>query len=277
MLFTGIKSYCQHPNYSKPKIDHILIAVNNLDSAKAEYEKYGFTVIYAGSSKKALNALIFLKDGTAIELIGKDRLPALYTFLNKLRITRLFGMMKDRIAAFRNLPSGLFNYCLHSDNLDATYHYLKQNRIKVAKPVSFSRLRNDMKKIKWELVGTFPYDLPFFIDSYTPGRLSDTMYTKHKNKAIAIDGIVIKTNSFDNYYKMYNAIYAQIPVVGFKNNLRTSIYKLMDQYIVLQEDVVIHSVFTKKDRSAPVQFLIKCEEGSEIKFSQLNSFITLTK
>jgi hypothetical protein len=271
----AISSHSQNACYPKPKIDHILVVVNNLDSAKVEYEKYGFTVIYAGSSQKALNALIFLKDGTAIELIGKDRLPPVYTFLNKLRITRLFGIMKDRIATFRNLPTGLFNYCLHSDNLDSTFQNLKCNLLEVDKPVSFSRLRDDMQKIRWDLVGTFPYDLPFFIGNYIPSRLSDTVYTYHRNKAIAIDGIVIETNSFDKYYQMYNVIYDQIPKIILNDNMRIATYKLTDQYIVLQEAAHVHSIFTKRDKSVPVRFSLKCEQGSEIKFNQVNSFISL--
>ncbi len=253
-----------------------MIAVNNLDSAIIEYERYGFTVVYGGAAKKAFNALIFLRDGTAIELIGKDRLPYPYTFLNKLRITNLFGMMKDRIAAFRNIPPGLFNYCLYTENLNSTYKYLKQLDLRVAKPVSFSRLRDDMVKIKWELIGTYPYDLPFFIGAYTPARLSDATSALHKNKAIAIDSIIIATNSFDKYYQTYNIIYNQIPIVQMNNNKRFSIYKLGSQFVVLQEATEIHSFFTKKDQSYPVRFSIKCERDSCIKTDRLNNFIMLT-
>jgi hypothetical protein len=274
-LFMGTISYSQKTNYSTPKIDHILIAVRNLGSAKAEYEKLGFTVVYAGSPKKALNALIFLKDGTAIELIGQDRLPFIYTFLNKLRITRLFGKMKDRVAAFRDLPTGLFNYCLYSDNLNLIYQKLKQNKIKVDKPVSFSRLRNDLQKITWKLDGTFPYDLPFFIENYTPSRLSDSAFSAHGNKAIAINGIVIETSSFDRYYQMYNVIYNQIPKIILDNNMRMSTYILTNQYVVLQETPDVRSIFTKDDKSAPVRFFLRCEKASEIKYRQVNSFITL--
>lgn len=273
-LFFNMKSQSQ--NCPIHKIDHVLIAVNDLDSAKLEYERFGFTVVYGGSTKKALNALIFLKDGSVIELIGKDRLPFVYTLLNKLRFTKFFGMMKDRITAFRNLPAGLFNYCLYAENLDSTYKYLKKSGLKVAKPVAFARLREDKIKTKWELVGSFPYDLPFFINNYNPSRLSDTAYITHKNKAMSIDTLVIETNSFDKYSKIYNTIYNQVPQVILNNNVRTSTYKLLKQNVVLQESSIVHSFFTKKDQSAPVRISVKSDKSSEIKLEKLNEFINLT-
>lgn len=275
-LFLNMESYSQSQNYLIPKIDHVLIAVNNLDSAKIEYEKYGFTVVYGGKEKKAFNALIFLRDGSVIELIGKDRLPSLYTFLNKLRIIKLFGIMKDRITAFRNLPAGLFNYCLYTENLDSTYEYLKQNGLKVSKPVSFSRHREDEIKIRWELVGMFPYDLPFFIENYNPSRLSDTANTSHKNNAIAIDTLIIETNAFNKYVKIYNVIYNQTPQVSLNNSVRTSTYKLTEQYVILKEASIVHSFFSKKDLSAPVKISVKCDQRSEMKPEKVNEFITLT-
>lgn len=269
-----MKVYSQNISYSTLKIDHVLINVNDLDSAKLEYENYGFTVVYGGLPKKALNALVFLSDGTVIELIGKDRLPAVYTFFNKLRITKLFGIMKDRITSFRNAPVGLFNYCLYTGNLSSTYKYLNQKGVNVSPPVSFSRLREDKIKIKWELVGSFPYDLPFFIGNYSPSRLSGTIYTVHKNKAIALDSLVIETTNFDKYHNDYNIIYNQVPQIHLNNNLRISRYKLTHQVVILQETNIIHSVFTKKDQSKPILFFVKCD--SNTKPVKVNKFIILT-
>jgi hypothetical protein len=271
-----MKLNSQGTSYVNLKIDHVLINVNNLDSAKKAYENYGFTVVYGGSPTKALNALIFLRDGTVIELIGKDRLPYLYTLLNKLRITKLFGIMKDRIASFKNAPVGLFNYCLYTENLNSTYKYLKQKGLKVSSPISLSRLREDKIKINWNLVGSFPYDLPFFIENYSPSRLSDVIYTVHKNKAIALDSLVIETTSFDKYYNNYNIIYNQVPKIHLNNNIRRSTYKLTDQAIILQETTIIRSVFTKKDQSIPIRFFVKCDSNSDVKSYKVNEFITLT-
>lgn len=275
-LFLSVKLHSQSQNYLTPKIDHVLITVKNLDSAKLEYEKYGFTVVYGGSTKKAFNTLIFIRDVSVIELIGKDRLPFVYTFLNKLRFKKLFGMMKDRITAFRNLPVGLFNYCLYTESLDSTYKYLKRNGLKVAKPVSFSRLREDKIKIKWELVGSFPYDLLFFIKDYSPTRLRDSTYLIHKNKAIAIDTLVIETNTFDKYVKIYNVIYNQTPQMLLNNNVRTLTYKLPEQYVILKEASIVHSFFSKKDQSAPIKISVRCGQPLEIEQKKVNEFITLT-
>jgi len=125
------------------RLYHILIAVENLADSKKEYEGYGFTVVYGGTEKDTYSTFIFLKDSTLIELVGKDRSPRLFAFLNKLRITRLFSLMKDRITGFRKIKARVFNYCLYSNNLNSTHYCLKQNGIKAVPLKIFSRFRED--------------------------------------------------------------------------------------------------------------------------------------
>jgi len=218
---------------------------------------------------------IFLQDGSAIELIGKDRLPNLYTILNRLRFTRIFGLMKDRITAFRDLRDGLFNYCLNTDDLLATYEYLELNGLDVAKPISLARLRDDDVKIKWQLIGSSPYDLPFFIGDYNPARISDPLCTQHANKALSLDSIIIATDSFEKYYRIYNVIYNQTPEIELSDTLRTSTYRLTRQVVILQETKIVNWFFTPGDQSAPVKVFITCDEIPDA--NKVNEFISLTK
>lgn len=239
------------------RIDHVLIAVPDLKAAKAEYEKYGFKVVYGGTEKKALNALIFLRDGTLIELIGKDRFPKYYSLLSGIGITRLLGLMKDRIAKFRKAPDGLFNYCLYVHDLDSTYTHFKENGIKCNKPIQLKRKREDGMTIKWSLVGTKPYDLPFFINDYTPPRLSDSTLLSHNNGAVGIDSLVVITDRFEFYVKVYNTLYNRSPYISGTLGSRKAEYVLSQQSVILSETTVPFTTFRKKQHSVPVKVYLK--------------------
>lgn len=254
-------------------IDHVLIAVPDLEAAKAEYENYGFKVVYGGTDKKALNALIFLSDRTLIELIGKDRFPKYYSLLSGIGITRLLGLMKDRIAKFRKAPEGLFNYCLYARDLDSTYTYLKKNGIKCNKPVQLKRKREDGMTTKWSLVGTKPYDLPFFINDYTPPRLSDSTLLTHNNGAAGIDSLIVTTDRFEFYVKVYNTLYNMSPYISGTPGLRKAEYILSHQSVILSESTGPFTTFRKKQHSVPVKVYLKNLNKSNKK--ELNSYLNL--
>lgn len=256
------------------RIDHVLIAVDNLDSAKAEYEGYGFKVVYGGTAKNSLNALIFLMDGTLIELIGKDRMPNYFSFFHGIGIARLTGLMKDRITMFRKVPYGLFNYCLYTEHLDSTYNYLRSKSIRADKPKKFNRKRDDGRTIYWSLVGTKPYDLPFYINDYEPSRVSDSNYLNHKNGAIGIDSLEIETNKFDAYLDIYNRMYGQSPKITGNLSSRYARYWLKNQCVILRETTENRSTFGIKDFSKPTRVYLSLDKPQRAA-KQLNDFIFL--
>lgn len=256
------------------RIDHVLIAVDNLDSAKAEYERYGFRVVFGGAEKQSLNALIFLRDGTLIELIGKDRMPKYFSFFHGIGIARLTGLMKVRITMFRKVPSGLFNYCLYTEHLDSTYNYLRSKSIRADKPKNFKRKRDDGRTIYWSLVGTKPYDLPFYINDYVPSRLSDSTYLNHKNGVIGIDSLEIETNKFDAYLDIYNRMYGQSPKIIGSLSSRCARYWVNNQCVILRETTVKRSAFGRKDFSKPIRVYLS-EDKPQSTMKIINEFIFL--
>ena len=56
-------------------LDHVVIAVSDLDRAILDYSKLGFTVLRGGEHphRGSINALIVFKDGSYFELIGFPR------------------------------------------------------------------------------------------------------------------------------------------------------------------------------------------------------------
>lgn len=256
-------------------IDHILIAVDDLEKAKMEYEKYGFNVRDGGIDKKSLNAIIFLKDGTLIELIGKDRFPGYYTVLNKIRVSRLLGLMKDRISQFPKAPTILFNYCLYSTDLDSTYLKLKANKIKCDKPIQLQRKRDDGVIIQWQLIGTYPYDLPFFINDYSPSRLSDTSFQNHPIGVQGIDSLEVMTNSFDSYMQIYNLIYGGSPAATGVMGTRIVRYQLKDQIVILRENNTLFLTFNPGEKSIPVRVYLNSGGEKAGRRKQINQFLEI--
>lgn len=275
MSFLNFKGLSQVTNTFNNYIDHLLIAVDNLDNPKREYEKYGFTVVYGGSKEKAINALIFLTDGTLIELIGKDRIPKYWTFLNHAGITKIFGLMKDRISMFGNVQSGLFNYCIYTSDIKANLRYLKSANIRCGKIVSLSRKREDNVKIKWQLIGTYPYDLPFYINDYQPSRLSDSSLTIHANGVVAIDTLFIETIDFVKYRQIYNQLYNQKPEMVKNANSLMAYYKVGQHTIVLISTNNKVCAFRKTGGSIPVSVTLKANKTPLGKYLMMNGFIKI--
>lgn len=238
-------------------LDHVLIATADLADAKARCERLGFRVAYGGTERRALNALIFLEDGTLIELIGKDRFPMIVSLLRSIRLTRLFGLMIDRIAAFPHVPAGLFNISFRATDLRACYERLKNNRIRVSGPTRLSRKRDDGVTIRWELLGTAPYDLPFIIGDYHPGRLSDASLMEHPNGAIGIDSVTIGCRDLARYVEIYRAILEAPPVMTARNGRRCADFALTGSTVTLVDSQDARGLFSTADGSHPLAFAIR--------------------
>lgn len=234
-----------------------MIATERLSEAKAHCERLGFKVAYGGTERRALNALIFLKDGTLIELIGKDRFPAIVSLLRSMRLTRLFGLMIDRIASFPRVPAGLFNVSLHAADLHGTCRRLKENGIRVSRPTRLSRKRDDGVTVRWELLGTAPYDLPFIIGEYRPGRLSDASLMEHPNGAIGIDSVTIGCRDLARYGDIYTRLLEVQPVMATRNAVRCANFALTGSTVTLVESQDVPNIFTSADESFPLAFAIR--------------------
>lgn len=243
-------------------LDHVLIATADLAAAKAACEQMGFKVVYGGSEERALNALIFLQDGTLVELIGKDRFPRFLASLQRLRFTLPFGLMIDRIAAFPRVPSGFFGLSLHTTDLETTQRQLRTSRIRVGAPTWMSRQRDDSVTVRWRLLGTRPYDLPFFIGDYRPSRLSDPSLLIHPNGAIGIASISIGCKEFSRYINIYEHLLGTAPLVTTHDGRRCANFDLRGSSITLMEVNAVRTIYTDEDGSFPLSIVIRHHRGN---------------
>ena len=140
-------------------IDHALIAVDDLDSATATYERLGFQVIRGGRHPQhgTHNALVPLSDGFYLELMGVwDRsLASHYPHTN--RVVRALDA-DHRLALF----------ALDSDDLDADVEAIRQRGLAISDPVPGERERPDGERVAWRTAHPDDPRLPFLIEDVTP-------------------------------------------------------------------------------------------------------------
>lgn len=167
-------------------LDHVVIAVNNLEQAMADYRELGFTVINGGNhaSGTTHNALICFKDGTYLELLaptGEAPKAVEMDFSHLLQ----YG-------------EGLVAYALVSDDLEADAMVLRERGIEVGEIAEGGRKRADGIELRWKTALIDGGMSPFLIEDITPRNLrvpDDEETTTHVNAIYGIFGVLIAVTS----------------------------------------------------------------------------------
>lgn len=141
-------------------IDHILIAVEDLELAIEVYENLGFEVLRGGEHPKkgTYNALVPLADGTYLELIAVLD-PALAEQASRFLVEALHH--ENRIA----------NFALASDNLDADVAAMRARGFEIGDPNDGERQRPDGERVAWRSAMPVDGRFPFVIEDVTPHSL----------------------------------------------------------------------------------------------------------
>ncbi|HJU09539.1 MAG TPA: VOC family protein, partial [Candidatus Binataceae bacterium] len=174
-------------------IDHIVIAVNDLDTAMADYSQLGFTVVRGGrhSGLNTHNALIAFGDGCYLELIaslGSFHGPADWWFEALKR------------------GGGLTDFCVQSDNLDNDAAAFRQAGVKMGEPFSMSRERPDGYTISWQLALNESETrglVPFFIRDLTPRDERVPANRTHPNGAAGVKALTLVVADLNRIGSVY--------------------------------------------------------------------------
>ncbi|MDQ3443132.1 MAG: VOC family protein [Chloroflexota bacterium] len=136
-------------------IDHIVIAVNDLDQAVADYTAAGFTVTPGGqhANGETHNALIAFADGTYFEIIAW-RNPA--------------GAGDNTWWRRLQAGEGFVDYALRVADLDVEIARLRDVGLDVPDSTPGGRMRPDGQSVEWQTVRLDPErhpSLPFYCHS----------------------------------------------------------------------------------------------------------------
>ncbi len=174
-------------------IDHIVIAVAELETAMSDYRRLGFTVVPGGRHPVGTyNGLIAFADGSYIELIS---------FYRDNPDHRWWAALKR--------GEGLVDFCMQTDDLVGDTVKLRQAGVRIDDPVPWSRTRPDGYQLKWLLSlaqGAHRGVAPFLIQDETPREERVPREVSHKNGASGIGVVTIGVEDLTKVRKWYEAV-----------------------------------------------------------------------
>lgn len=178
-------------------IDHVVIAVRDLEGASEHYRQLGFTVTPGGEHTGGVthNALIPFADGSYLELIA-FREP------DREQDHKWWAKLAN--------GEGTVDYALLSDGLAAEAARLRDAGIDVAGPVDGGRQRPDGQRIAWrsltQSAGEVP--LPFVIEDVTDRhlRVPAGAAATHPLGVAGVAGLVILVPNLERATTAYEAL-----------------------------------------------------------------------
>ncbi|TAJ08768.1 MAG: VOC family protein [Nitrospirae bacterium] len=143
-------------------IDHILIAVEDLDKATELYRRLGFQVLVGGEHPTVgtHNALVPLADGTYLELIG----------VKKPELAQQFPFGQQVLEAL-DRPNRLAGFALESGDVNGDVQAIRDRGLTIAKAPPGGRARPDGQQVSWRTAHPEDPRLPFLIQDTTPRSL----------------------------------------------------------------------------------------------------------
>ena len=163
-------------------IDHLVIAVPELEKAATAYRELGFTVAPGGRHPVGThNALIAFDDGSYLELVS---------FYRESPDHPWWGALQD--------GGGLVDYCLRTDDLAADTRAFRAAGVEIVDAVPQSRERPDGYRVAWmvSLVRSRHRGVaPFLIKDETPRAERVPRDTRHANQVTGMVLFRIATTS----------------------------------------------------------------------------------
>lgn len=164
-------------------VDHLVIAVRDLEAATRDYRDLGFTVVSGGrhTGIGTYNSLIAFRDGSYLELIA---------FYEPRDDHRWWAPLQK--------GGGLVDFCLQTDDLPGDTAALRRAGIDISEPEKRDRKRPDGKEIRWMFSlarGAHRGVAPFIIADET-GR--DERVPRERGHANGVTGIGTLTVAVDD-------------------------------------------------------------------------------
>lgn len=138
-------------------LDHVVIAVTDLDRAMADYRSLGFTVYPGGVHHGGVshNALVVFADGSYFELIA---------YLQDASEVRWWQVLSRS-------GEGLVDFALLPGNTIQDLEAARLRGLDLIGPIDGGRMRTDGVRLDWQIVRPKTNDLPFWCGDVTPRHL----------------------------------------------------------------------------------------------------------
>jgi catechol 2,3-dioxygenase-like lactoylglutathione lyase family enzyme len=175
-------------------LDHIVIAVSDLDQAFADYSALGFTVIRGGEHANGIthNVLVVLADGAYLELIAWKRPEP--------------GNRWSDI--YHGVGEGFVDYALLPDDIGAVVSRAQSRGLDIAAPVPGGRNRPDGERLEWQTARSPKPDVPFLCGDVTPRRLrvQEGEVRRHPNGVTGVATLTVAVRDLESSLKRNAAL-----------------------------------------------------------------------
>lgn len=183
-------------------VDHVVIAVHDLEQAMADYRELGFTPFFGGvhAGGKTHNALIVFGDGTYLELLAPTDAQLLGNLDPDDRNSFLFLLTQGE---------GFVGYALHTPDLETQVRRIQAADISTSLRPPAGRARPDGQQLEWRSAIIQNSMSPFLIQDLTPRVLrvpDDPTLTNHANGALGLSNITITVTTLGASSRHYEAL-----------------------------------------------------------------------
>jgi len=185
-------------------IDHIVIMVEDLDSAARQWGELGFTVVPGGKHPRGThNALIAFEDGSYLELIA---------FWEP-------DYDAHRWHRFQGSGIGLIDHALASSDLPEEVEQVSARGIQYRGPNPGARSRLDGVELEWRTAhptGIEDHGLPFLIDDISDRslRVPSGDDARHSNGVSGVDTLQLVVGNLAATSTAYATVAGSEPVTG---------------------------------------------------------------
>ncbi|MGE7414028.1 VOC family protein [Methylobacterium tarhaniae] len=185
-------------------LDHLVIAVADLDAAFADYSALGFTVIRGGEHQNGIthNVLVVLADGAYLELIAfKTPEP---------------GNRWSEV--YHRAGEGFLDHALLPSDIDADVKAAQARGLDIADPVPGGRFRPDGARLDWKTARAPGSDVPFLCGDVTPRalRVQEGDVRRHDNGVTGVASVTVAVRDVEASRARYAALLgtgADAPIV----------------------------------------------------------------
>jgi catechol 2,3-dioxygenase-like lactoylglutathione lyase family enzyme len=178
-------------------VDHLVIAVSDLDAATRDYRELGFTVVPGGrhTGIGTYNSLVAFRDGSYLELIA---------FYEPRDDHRWWAPLQK--------GGGLVDFCLQTDDLPGDTRALRAAGIDISEPEKRDRKRPDGKEIRWVFSlarGAHRGVAPFIIADETGRDERVPRERAHANGVTGIGALTVAVDDVARVRRWYAAVAKQ--------------------------------------------------------------------
>ena len=175
-------------------LDHVVIAVEDLERAIADYRALGFTVEPGGRhpGRTSHNALVVFEDGAYLELIA-------WTAPNPAERWNVELLAHGE---------GFMDFALLPEDVPRAIAEASARGLTLNGPIDGGRVRPDGKELKWQTGRQTSFDLPFLCGDVTPRdlRVPTGAARRHGNGATGVATVVVAVKDLEISRARYEAL-----------------------------------------------------------------------